>query len=85
MPEVHYSEEQAHPMDVLWTQIRVLERRAQSRDEEARRLKPSETERIQSLERESRELRKQAQALRKQRIDTLTHALGKTMDWNLNT
>jgi hypothetical protein len=67
-------------MDVLWTQIRMLERRAHSRDEEARQLERSEALRIQSLERESGELRRRAQALRQQRIDAMTRALGEQFD-----
>jgi hypothetical protein len=78
--DVSCAEIEAHPMDVLWTQIIELERRAHSRDEEARRLERSEALRIQSLERESGELRRRAQALRKQRIDAMTRALSEQFD-----
>jgi hypothetical protein len=65
----------SHPMDELWAQIRSLERRANSRDSEALELNEStEEERRYMLRLESRELRKQAQRLRKQRADSMAAA-----------
>jgi hypothetical protein len=56
----------SHPMDELWAQIRSLERRANSRDGEALTLNESgEGQRIYLLRLESRELRSQAQRLKK--------------------
>jgi hypothetical protein len=66
-----------HPMDELWAQIRSLERRANSRDSEALTLNESgEGQRIYLLHLESRELRNQAQRLKKQRADSLAGELG---------
>src|ERR1700682_6431452 len=60
------------PMDELWAQIRSLERRANSRDREALSLNEThEGARIYLLRLESRELRNQAQRLRKQRADSM--------------
>ena len=62
----------SHPMDELWAQIRSLERRANSRDSEALTLDESgEGQRIYMLRLESRELRNQAQSLKKQRTDSI--------------
>jgi len=66
---------ESHPMDELWAQIRSLERRANSRDSEALELNEStEEDRRYMLRLESRELRKQAQRLRKQRADSMAEA-----------
>jgi hypothetical protein len=65
-----------HPMDELWAQIRSLERRANSRDSEALTFDESvEGQRIYSLHLESRELRNQAQKLKKQRADSMAGEL----------
>ena len=72
---------ESHPMDELWAQIRSLERRANSRDNEALTLDESaEGQRIYSLHLESRELRNQAQRLRKQRADSMAGELGNRID-----
>ena len=66
---------ESHPMDELWPQIRSLERRANSRDREALTLnESSEGARIYLLHLESRELRNQAQKLRKHRADSMADA-----------
>ena len=66
---------ESHPMDELWAQIRSLERRANSRESEALELSEStEEDRRYMLRLESRELRKQAQRLRKQRADSMAGA-----------
>lgn len=58
---------ESHPMNELWTQIRSLERRAHSRQNEALLLNESaESAHVYLLRLESRELRNQAQKLRKQ-------------------
>jgi hypothetical protein len=72
---------ESNPMDELWAQIRSLEPRANSRDSEALKLDEStEGERIYMLSLESRELRAQAQRLKKQRtglmLDTLDNSSG---------
>jgi len=68
---------QSHPTDELWAQIRSLERRAISRDSEALKLNEStEGERKYMLSLESRELRGQAQRLKKQRTDLMAGELG---------
>jgi hypothetical protein len=68
---------ESHPMDELWAQIRSLERRANSRDSEALKIDEStEGDHKNMLSLESRELRKQAQRLRKQRTDTMAGELG---------
>jgi hypothetical protein len=67
---------ESHLTDELWTQIRSLERRASSRDSEALLLNESaEGARIYLLRLESRELRKQAQKLQKQRTDFMASEL----------
>src|SRR6202043_461199 len=72
---------ESHPMDELWAQIRSLERRANSRDSEALTLNESdEGRRIYLLRLESRELRNQAQRLKKQRADSLAGELGNRSD-----
>ena len=72
---------EAHPMDELWAQIRSLERRANSRDSEALSLNEStEGDRKYLLSVESRELRKQAQKLRKQRADSIADELNNRID-----
>jgi hypothetical protein len=71
----------SHPTDALWAQIRSLERRANSRDSEALTLTESaEGDRIYLLRLESRELRKQAQALKKQRADSMAGKLANRSD-----
>jgi hypothetical protein len=72
---------ESHPMDELWAQIRSLERRANSRDSEALTLNESgEGARIYLLRVESRELRNQAQRLRKQRADSMAGEFGNRID-----
>ena len=72
---------ESHPMDELWAEIRSLERRANSRDSEALTLnESSEGARIYLLRVESRELRNQAQRLRKQRADSMAGELGNWID-----
>jgi hypothetical protein len=72
---------ESHPMDELWAQIRSLERRANSRDSEALTLNESgDGARIYLLRLESRELRKQAQTLRKQRVDSMAGEFGNRID-----
>jgi hypothetical protein len=70
-----------HPMDELWARIRSLERRAKSRDGEALKLDEStEGDHKQTLSLESRELRGEAQRLRKQRADAMAGELGSQFD-----
>ncbi len=72
---------EAHPMDELWVQIRSLERRANSRDSEALTLNENaEGDHIYMLGLESRELRHQAERLKKQRVDLMTGELGNRID-----
>ena len=72
---------ESHPMVELWAEIRSLERRANSRDNEALTLGEStEGQRIYSLHLESRELRNQAQRLKKQRADAMASELGNRSD-----
>ena len=67
---------ESHPMEALWAEIRSLERRANSRDSEALTLNESaEGERIYLLRLESRELRNQAQQLKNQRAELMTSEL----------
>ena len=67
----------AHPMDELWVQIRSLERRANSRDSEALTLNENaEGDHMYMLRLESRELRHQAQRLKKQHVDLMTGEFG---------
>ena len=72
---------ESHPMVELWAEIRSLERRANSRDNEALTLDEStEGQRIYSLHLESRELRNQAQRLKQQRADSMAGELGNRID-----
>jgi hypothetical protein len=72
---------ESYPMDELWAQIRSLERRANSRDSEALKLNEStEGERKYMLSLEGRELRNQAQRLKKQRADLMAGALDNRID-----
>jgi hypothetical protein len=78
---IGHSNSDSHPMDGLWSQIRSLERRAQSREDEA--LEMNDADQAQDrymLSLESRELRCQAQLLRRQRMESMTAALGYHMD-----
>ena len=70
---------ESHPMDELWAQIRSLERRANSRDSEALS-ENGEDQRAYMLRLESRELRNQAQMLKKQRADSMAGELGNQRD-----
>jgi hypothetical protein len=71
----------SHPIDDLWAEIRSLERRANSRDSEALSLNEGgEGQRIYSLRLESRELRNQAQRLKKQRAESTAGELGDRSD-----
>ena len=72
---------ESHPLDESWAEIRSLERRANSRDSEALTLnESSEGARIYLLRLESRELRNQAHKLRKQRAGSMTGELGNWID-----
>ena len=72
---------ESHPMDELWAEIRSLERRANSRDGEALKLNEStEGARKYMLSLESRELRNQAQRLKKQRADLMAGELDNRID-----
>jgi hypothetical protein len=72
---------ESHPMDERWAEIRSLERRANSRDSEALTLNESgDGARIYLLRVESRELRNQAQKLRNQLADSTTRELGNWID-----
>jgi hypothetical protein len=72
---------ESHPMDELWAQIRSLERRAKSRDSEALTLNESgQDQHIHLLHLQSRELRNQAQMLKKQRADAMAGELGNRRD-----
>jgi hypothetical protein len=72
---------ESHPMDEHWAQIRSLERRANSRDCEARQLNEStDGSRKYMLSLESRELRNQAHNLRSQRADLTAGELGARID-----
>jgi hypothetical protein len=67
----------SHPMDELWTLIRSLELRANSRDSEALQLSEStEGDRKYMLSLESRELRAEAARLKKQRTELMVDTLG---------
>jgi hypothetical protein len=62
-----------NPIDNLWSLIRSLKLRAESRDAEALQLNEgSDGERKYMLQMESKELRRQAEGLRAQRIELLT-------------
>lgn len=72
---------ESHPMDELWSQIRSLERRAKSRDGEALTSNESDQgQRNYLLLLESRELRAQAQKLKKLRADSMAGELGNRSD-----
>jgi hypothetical protein len=72
---------ESHPMDELWAEIRSLERRASSRDRESLTLNESnEGDRIYLLRLESKELRNQAQRLKKERADFMAGELGNRID-----
>jgi hypothetical protein len=72
---------ESNPTDEIWAQIRSLERRANSRDSEALTLNESaEGDQIYLLRLESRELRNQAQALKKQRADLMAGELANRSD-----
>src|ERR1700726_1100365 len=72
---------ESYPMDELWAQIRSLERRANSRDAEALKLSEStEGNRKYMLHLESRELRRQAQRLRKHHVDSMAGEFGNRSD-----
>lgn len=58
--------EDSHPVHELWAQARSLDSRASSRDFEAQQLDGADCERGNRLREESRELRDQAETLRKQ-------------------
>ena len=67
----------SHPADEFWGEIRSLNLRAASRDQEALNLDANtEGLRKQMLYLESRELRKKAQCLQKRRSDILAAELG---------
>jgi hypothetical protein len=64
---------ESHPTDLLWSQIMSLERRARSRENEAFLLNGGPDAKSKYLlTLESRELLKQAQTLRAQRLESLT-------------
>ena len=68
---------ESHPTDESWAQIRSLERRAHSRDCEALLLNEgTDGARKYMLSLESRELRSQAKKLRNQRAEPLAGKLG---------
>ena len=70
-----------NPMEERWAQIRSLERRAHSRDCEAEQLsETTDGARKYMLGLESRELRNQAQKLRKHRADLMSDELGAMID-----
>jgi hypothetical protein len=72
---------ESHPIDELWAQIRSLERRAHSRESEAQKLEEStEGGRKCMLSLESRELRNQAQRLKNRRADLVAGELGTRID-----
>jgi hypothetical protein len=72
---------ESRPMDELWAQIRSLERRANSRDSEALTLNErGEDARIYLLRLEGRELRNQAQRLRKQCGESMAGEFGNQID-----
>jgi len=74
-------DDELHPMEERWAQIRSLERRAYSRDCEAQQLSEStDGSRKYMLSLESRELRNEAQKLRKHRADLMTDELGAMID-----
>jgi hypothetical protein len=74
-------DDELHPMDERWAQIRSLERRAHSRDCQARQLEESTDGRLRyMLSLESRELRSQAQRLKKHRAELMSDEYGAKID-----
>jgi hypothetical protein len=74
-------DDELHPMDERWAQIRSLERRAHSRDCQAKQLDESTDGRLKyMLSVESRELRSQAQRLKKDRADLMSDEYGAKID-----
>ncbi len=74
-------DDESHPGDESWAQIRSLERRAHSRDCEALLLNEgTDGARKYMLSLESRELRSQAKELRKHRAEVLAGELGERID-----
>lgn len=74
-------DDELHPLDERWAQIRSLESRANSRDCEAMQLNEStDGSRKYMLNLESRELRKQAQRLKKHRTNVRTDEFGAKTD-----
>jgi hypothetical protein len=72
---------ESHPADESWAQIRTLERRAHSRDCEALLLNEgTDGARKYMLSLESRELRRQAKKLRNQRAQLLAGELDDRVD-----
>jgi hypothetical protein len=72
---------ESHPTDESWAQIRSLERRAHSRDCEALLLNEgTDGARKYMLRLESRELRSQAKKLRNHRAELLAGTLGDRID-----
>jgi hypothetical protein len=72
---------ESHPADDSWAQIRSLERRAHSRDCEAMLLNEgTDGARKYMLSLESRELRSQAKQLRSHRAEVLVGELGDRID-----
>lgn len=71
----------SQPMDEQWSQIRSLEKRAASCDSEAQDLSEgTDGRRIYMLRLESRELRNQAQRLKKQRAELCATAESANID-----
>ena len=72
---------ESHPTDESWAQIRSLERRAHSRDCEALLLNEgTDGARKYMLRLESRELRSQAKKLRNHRAELVAGTLGDRID-----
>src|SRR3984893_13893288 len=72
---------ESNPKDELGAELRSVERRANSRDREALDLNDSaEGAQIYLLQLESRELRSQARALKKERADLMTSELANRND-----
>lgn len=75
------ADSESSPLDELWTQIRSLERRANSRESEALKLdERTAGERKYMLRVESRELRKEAERLKKHHVDLMAGGLGTRID-----
>jgi hypothetical protein len=74
-------DDQLHPTDERWAEIRSLERRAESRADEARQLSDiTDGPRKYMLSLEIRELRKEAQRLKKHRADAMADEFGAKFD-----